>query len=123
MLFPASVPLDLTDTSIPLKKILLWNGASSWGNIRPGRGEFLKQQCPVSSCVISTNRAEAEEADLILFKDHFASPTHVRLASQIWMLFLLGGFFCPVTELSQLQLGNCDWATRQLLLFKTGVGG
>jgi hypothetical protein len=34
----------------------------------PGRGIFLKDKCPVSACVISSMREEAEGADLLLFK-------------------------------------------------------
>ena len=30
------------ESEVPLKKILLWNGASSWGSLKPGRGVFLK---------------------------------------------------------------------------------
>jgi len=87
------LPPDPSDPASPLKKILLWNGASSWGGIRPGRGELLKQQCPVSTCVITTNRGEAEESDLILFKDHFSAPTHRRREEQVWLLYLLE---CPL---------------------------
>ena len=42
------IALHLTDSlptkesDVPLKKILLWNGASSWGSLKPGRGVFLK---------------------------------------------------------------------------------
>jgi hypothetical protein len=48
------------DPNAPLKKILLWNGALSWGVIKAGRGIFLKEKCPVSTCVLSSTRAEAE---------------------------------------------------------------
>ena len=77
------------DPDIPLKKILFWNGASSWG-IRPGRGVFLKEKCPVSSCVIATQRKESSTADLIVFKDHFTMPGIDRNQDQIWMMFMLG---------------------------------
>ena len=30
--------------------------ASSWGSLKPGRGVFLKERCPVSSCVLASNR-------------------------------------------------------------------
>ena len=32
------------------------------------RGEFLKQQCPVSSCVLTSNRNKFQTADLVMFK-------------------------------------------------------
>ena len=77
------------DPDIPLKKILFWNGASSWG-IRPGRGVFLKEKCPVSTCVIATQRREAPTADLVVFKDHFTMPGIDRVKEQLWMIFMLG---------------------------------
>ena len=61
---PGVLPADPSSPSSPLKKILLWNGAASWGNLHPGRGEFLKQQCPVNSCVISTNRSQMQDRPL-----------------------------------------------------------
>jgi len=76
------------DPDIPLKKILFWNGASSWG-IRPGRGVFLKEKCPVSTCVIATQRREAPTADLVVFKDHFTMPGIDRIREQLWMIFML----------------------------------
>ena len=62
------VPENMEDSEAPLKKILLWNGLSSWGGLRPGRGVFIKEQCPVSSCVITSNRIEGPKADLVVFK-------------------------------------------------------
>ena len=76
--------------SAPLKRILMWNGVSSWGSVRQGRGEFLKQECPVSSCTITTDRDKADQAELVLFKDHFPLPFFQRPPSQIWMIFMLG---------------------------------
>ena len=90
MFFPPkdSIAEHQEDVETPLKKILFWNGASSWG-IRPGRGIFIKEQCPVSSCVIATNRRESKAADLIVFKDHFTMPGMDRRREQIWMIFML----------------------------------
>ena len=34
----------------------LYDQASSWGSLKPGRGVFLKERCPVSSCVLASNR-------------------------------------------------------------------
>ena len=62
------VPENMEDADAPLKKILLWNGLGSWGGLRPGRGVFIKEQCPVSSCVISSNRVDGPTADLVVFK-------------------------------------------------------
>ena len=85
-----TIPENQEDPDVPLKKILLWNGASSWGGLKPGRGIFLKEKCPVSTCVLSSARGEAESADLVLFKDHFTMPYFKRPTNQIWMLYLLG---------------------------------
>lgn len=63
-----TIPDNPEDPSTPLKKILLWNGVSSWGNTRPGRGTFIKEKCPVTTCAITTSRTEATSADLVLFK-------------------------------------------------------
>lgn len=53
-----TLPDNPEDPSAPLKKILLWNGVSSWGNTRPGRGFFIKEKCPVSTCAITSSRSE-----------------------------------------------------------------
>lgn len=87
------LPEDLSDPATPLKKILLWNGASSWGNLKPGRGVFLKEECPVSSCVLASNRGEAESSDLVIYKDHFSLPSFKRPPGQLWMIYLLE---CPL---------------------------
>ena len=84
------IPSNQEDASLPLKKILMWNGVSSWGGVRPGRGEFIKQECPVSTCAIVTSRDQAEHVDMVLFKDHFNLPTFKRPQSQIWIIFMLG---------------------------------
>jgi glycoprotein 3-alpha-L-fucosyltransferase len=84
-----SLPSSPTDSSSPLKKILMWNGLASWGSVRPERGEFLKQKCPVSTCALVTDNTQAEAADLGLFKDHFSK----RSQNQLWMIFMLE---CPL---------------------------
>ena len=86
------IPDNQEDVSLPLKKILMWNGVSSWGGVRPGRGEFIKQECPVSMCAIVTDRGEAEQADMVLF-NHYSRPQHVRPWSQIWMIYMLGELY------------------------------
>ena len=83
-------PASKASAKVNLKKILLWNGLSSWGGVRSGRGEFLAQECPVNTCTIITTRDRAGQADLILFKDHFFLPSFKRPPSQIWMVFMLG---------------------------------
>ena len=84
------IPSNEEEASVPLKSILMWNGVSSWGGVRPGRGEFIKQECPVSTCAIVTDRSQAEQQDMVLFKDHFSTPSFKRSDSQIWMIYMLG---------------------------------
>ena len=56
----------------------LWNvHAITSQLLRPGRGELLKQQCPVSTCVITTNRW------LLSLKWHQVSPLCRPLSSSI----------------------------------------
>ena len=81
---------NITDLSPPLKKILIWNGLGSWHGVSPGRTEFLKQECPVSTCEILMGRNKAQMADMVLFKDNFYLPSFTRPASQIWTIFMLG---------------------------------
>lgn len=93
MFYPESVPENSENSETPLKKILLWNGASSWGGIRPGRGVFLKEKCPVNSCVIASNKQEVQSANLVVFKDHFTMPGFDRPSDQLWMMYMLE---CPL---------------------------
>ena len=82
------LPPDKEEKTV--KKILMWNGLSSWGGVKPEREEFLRQECPVDACSIVTDRDDAEHVDMVLFKDHFVLPTFDRPRSQIWMIFMLG---------------------------------
>jgi len=54
-----SFPENQESADVKLKKILLWNGINSWSGLRPGRGVFIKERCPVSSCAITSNRMDA----------------------------------------------------------------
>lgn len=83
-----TIPTDQDSPEVPLKKILFWTGASGWG-VKPGRGVFLKEKCPVSTCVISTRRKDSGSSDLIIFKDHFIMPSFERPKDQIWLMFML----------------------------------
>lgn len=72
----------------PLKTILLGNGLGAWG-VSKGRGEFIKNQCPVDRCVITSDSREAGTADAILFKDHFTPFSAKRPTKQVWHIFYL----------------------------------
>lgn len=93
MFVPPQFSSQKDQEAVPLKKILLWNGISSWGGNRPGRGAFLKEKCPVNACALTTSRSDFQSADLVLFKDHFTMPTVRRPKHQLWMLYMLE---CPL---------------------------
>ena len=80
----------------------------SWGGLRPGRGVFLKERCPVSSCVISSNRIDGPKADLVVFKDHFTMPSFSRPPEQLWMLYLLE---CPLHTQMFKQKHVFNWTS------------
>jgi hypothetical protein len=106
MYIPNGLPDKLDDPAVPLKKILLWNGISSWGGLRAGRGEFLKQQCPVNTCAITSSRTETKDAELVIFKDHFTHPTIQRPLGQIWMMYLLE---CPLHTQTFKTASDFNW--------------
>ncbi|XP_026474909.1 glycoprotein 3-alpha-L-fucosyltransferase A [Ctenocephalides felis] len=74
-----------------LKTILLYNGAGAW-NVQLGREQFLQARCPVDRCRLSVNRDKAQQADAILYKDHFTHPGFRRSPEQIWIMYFLE---CP----------------------------
>ncbi|KAJ4444225.1 hypothetical protein ANN_06016 [Periplaneta americana] len=73
-------PASSTGESGPhkLKKILIYNGLGSWAPLKPGRDVFTQARCPVDTCTVTSNKAEAADADAILYKDHFVNPGHPR---------------------------------------------
>ncbi|KAJ9577146.1 hypothetical protein L9F63_006268, partial [Diploptera punctata] len=81
-----------TSGSEKLKKILIYNGLGSWAPLKPGRDTFTQSRCPVDTCTITANKAEAADADAILYKDHFVNPGHTRPPRQVWILYFLE---CP----------------------------
>ncbi|XP_043519703.1 glycoprotein 3-alpha-L-fucosyltransferase A isoform X3 [Frieseomelitta varia] len=83
------VPTDYNKTGgdRPMKKIMVPHGMPE---AKVGSDIFLQHRCPVNTCTIV--RDNAEDADLILFKDYI---THVGRRSpnqQVWMLYFLE---CP----------------------------
>ncbi|XP_008179943.1 glycoprotein 3-alpha-L-fucosyltransferase A isoform X3 [Acyrthosiphon pisum] len=72
----------------PKKKILLFNGLSSW-MVDDGQSVFISKQCPVNRCTITTKKSEAPDVDAILFRDHFSHPGHRKTGKQVWILYFL----------------------------------
>lgn len=59
----------------------MFNGLSSWGNLKPGAEVF--SHCPVNTCTLTSSKAESQDADAILYKDHFLHPGHQRPSRQV----------------------------------------
>ena len=104
MFVPPGLPDNQDDPTVPLKKILLWNGISSWGGLRAGRGEFLRQQCPVNTCVITSSRTEAKGSnkDYSINKEQFLGITYYLLLQ--FLLGMLLGFFRIITSMLYFAL-------------------
>jgi hypothetical protein len=76
---------DQDEADVPLKKIYLPNGLSSW-QVKGGRGLFLEQKCPVDRCVLTGRKDEAATADAIMFKGiTFCVLWHVASGYQLCM--------------------------------------
>jgi len=52
---------DVTASKLKMKKILFWG--RSWSSLSPGRDVFIKEQCPVSTCEITTSRFDSGTID------------------------------------------------------------
>ena len=63
-----------------------WKRVSKWVT-RVGAGDAVASKDVGKSLL---HRAEAESADLVIFKDHFTLPTFKRPPQQLWMIYLLG---------------------------------
>jgi len=86
-----------------LKKILLYFGRGGWNDLAMGQTKFLSDNCPVNTCTLTANQAEAPTADAIFFKDRFHWPKHRRWINQVWILFLLE---CPLHTQLFRNLGD-----------------
>ena len=70
--------------------------------------QFYLEKCPVNSCVISSSRLDAQQADLVLFKDHFTRPTFSRPTNQLWMMYFLE---CPLHTQNIRQKNMFNWTS------------
>lgn len=73
----------------PEKFILAYNGLGTWAQ---KSGSLAFHGCPVTRCSLTDDRTKAQDADAILYKDHFIHPGIVRPKNQIWILYFLE---CP----------------------------
>lgn len=92
LMFVAPVSSTGDSNGHRLKKILIFNGLGSWAPLKPGRDVFTQARCPVDTCTITSDKAQAADADAILYKDHFVNPGHPRPPRQVWILYFLE---CP----------------------------
>lgn len=53
---------------------------------------FISSKCPVNTCKITANREQTNQADLVLYKDHFIPTGMMRPPKQLYMLYFLE---CP----------------------------
>ena len=101
------------------KKLLIQKANVNYKFFSLGRGVFIKEKCPVGTCAISSNRMDAADAEMVLFKDHFTMPTFSRPAAQIWMLYLLE---CPLHTQMFKQVSSEDllfFYLKRISLFKS----
>ena len=68
----------------------------------------LLEKCPVNSCVISSSRLDAQQSDLVLFKDHFTKPSFSRPTNQLWMMYFLE---CPLHTQNIRQKNMFNWTS------------
>lgn len=76
------VPHNYQYEDEPMKKILLYNGLSNW-MVEDGQNVFIKKECPVNRCTLTTKKSEAPDVDAILFRDHFSHPGHRKTGRQV----------------------------------------
>ena len=69
---------------------------------------LLTEKCPVNSCVISSSRLDSQQADLVLFKDHFTKPSFSRPTNQLWMMYFLE---CPLHTQNIRQKNMFNWTS------------
>ncbi|KAJ0172252.1 hypothetical protein K1T71_012225 [Dendrolimus kikuchii] len=95
------------DEDVPIKKILLANGLSSWG-VPGGRTEFIRNKCPVDRCSLTADARDAATADAILYRDHHTPFNVKRPPNQIWILYYLE---CPyhTASLRSSSLDVFNW--------------
>ena len=62
----------------------------------------------MNSCVISSSRLDSQQADLVLFKDHFTKPSFSRPTNQLWMMYFLE---CPLHTQNIRQKNMFNWTS------------
>lgn len=76
------VPLNYQYENAPLKSILIYTGLYSW-DVREGQHEFLRKECPVNRCSITSEIKKSKDVDAILFRHQFSIPNHTKKKSQV----------------------------------------
>lgn len=89
---------------VKLKKILVYSGL---GRTPRGQQKFIKDNCPVQNCTLTTRREEANTADAIIFMNNIQVTRHARPPNQIWILYFLESPY-HTQSLSYYQ-GEFNW--------------
>ncbi|KAK9870704.1 hypothetical protein WA026_008276 [Henosepilachna vigintioctopunctata] len=99
------VPEEYQDYETAEKLIVAYNGLGTWAQ-KPGTIAF--HGCPVNRCSLTDDRTKAQDADAVLFKDHFIHPGGVRPKNQIWILYFLE---CPYHTQSIRFANMINWTS------------
>lgn len=100
------IPQSLQDQKeVPLKKILVYSGLSSW-SIPRGQTLFKEQKCAVSSCTLLDEHSKLDEADVVLFQHAVTQRDHKKSMNQIWALFMLESPYHTMTFSSSRSFFN-----------------
>lgn len=69
------------------KTILLYDGLEAWNLAADGNAYFQDNECPVSTCMISTDRSVASKANMVLYKDRYEPMDVERSTDQVYGLY------------------------------------
>lgn len=97
------VPEDYQEYNVAVKTIVAYNGLGTWAQ-KHGTAAF--HGCPVSRCALTDDRTRSQDADAVLFKDHFIHPGITKPRHQVWILYFLE---CPYHTQSVRFADAINW--------------
>lgn len=68
-------------------KIIFLDHIPAWFETQVGDKLFNDLQCPVKKCRLTTELAEKENADLVLFHDKYVPANYSRPSKQIYAMY------------------------------------